>query len=92
MYRKIIENEVFFVKIYLILVTTSSSLPPSDCTGESQTKLRLVYPLESFYRARYKSDYFPQNGIVRKPRYIADSAGNHFITLQVKIMIEKKQR
>lgn len=84
MYRK---SVCLFLKIDLFLVTTFSSLLPIDCASESSTKLKqlqLVYPLESTYRARYKSDYFPQNGLVRKPRYIADNAGNHFITLQVK--------
>ncbi|CAM2720274.1 unnamed protein product [Rotaria socialis] len=49
---------------------------------ESKT-LQLVYPLENTYRARYKSDYFPQNGTVRRPRYIADNRCNHFITLRL---------
>ncbi len=54
-------------------------------TNSKPKKLQLIYPLEDTYRARYKSDYFPQNGSVRRPRYIADNATNHFITLQVKI-------
>ena len=49
------------------------------------SRLRLVYPIEDTYRPRYKSDYFPQTGSVRHPRYIADSASNHFISLQVKL-------
>ncbi|CAM4787108.1 unnamed protein product [Rotaria magnacalcarata] len=49
---------------------------------ESKT-LQLVYPLENTYRARYKSDYFPQNGTVRRPRYVADNRANHFITLRL---------
>jgi len=54
-------------------------------------QLQLVYPLEGTYRARYKSDYFPQNGSVRRPRYIADNATNHFITLQVKNLVIKSE-
>ncbi|CAF1360790.1 unnamed protein product [Adineta steineri] len=38
--------------------------------------------LENTYKARYKSDYFPQTGNVRRPRYVSDNASNHFITLQ----------
>jgi hypothetical protein len=53
-------------------------------TNSKPKQLQLVYPLEDTYRARYKSDYFPQSGTVRRPRYIADNASNHFITLQVK--------
>lgn len=46
-------------------------------------QLQIVHPLEDTYRARYKSDYFPQKGSPRRPRYVADSVGNHFVTLQV---------
>jgi len=54
-------------------------------TNSKSRQLQLVYPLEGTYRPRYKSDYFPQKGSARRPRYIADNATNHFITLQVKI-------
>jgi hypothetical protein len=53
-------------------------------------KLQLIFPLEDTYRARYKSDYFPQNGMVRRPRYITDSEANHFITLQVQNWLKTK--
>jgi hypothetical protein len=46
-------------------------------------QLQIVHPLEDTYRARYKSDYFPQKGSPRRPRYVADSVGNHFVTLQL---------
>ena len=46
-------------------------------------KIDVVYPLEESFRPRYKSDYFTQNGTTRKPRYVADRTGNHFITLKV---------
>jgi hypothetical protein len=46
-------------------------------------QLSLVHALEDTYRARYKSDYFPQKGEVRRPRYVADNVGNHFVTLQM---------
>jgi hypothetical protein len=64
----------------------TASVALSDCVAVStckQGQLQLIYPLENVYRARYKSDYFPQSGAVRRPRYIADNAGNHFITIQV---------
>ena len=44
---------------------------------------QIVYALEEKYRYRYKSDYFCQDGKVRKPRYVCDRYGRHFITLQV---------
>jgi len=47
------------------------------------TQLKLVHPLEDTFRARYKSDYFPQKGAPRKPRYVADSEGNHYVSLQM---------
>ncbi|CAF0936314.1 unnamed protein product [Adineta ricciae] len=49
----------------------------------TSTKLKLVYPIEETYRGRYKSDYFPQTGSVRHPRYVADREHNHHITLQL---------
>lgn len=55
-----------------------------DRMRPSQSKVRIVHGLEPTYRPRYKSDYFPQNGKSRKPRYVADNTGNHYITLQVR--------
>jgi len=52
-------------------------------TVPTPNQLQFVYPLEDIYRARYKSDYFPQSGSVRRPRYVSDNAGNHLITLQM---------
>jgi hypothetical protein len=52
-------------------------------TVPTPNQLQLVHPLEDTFRARYKSDYFPQNGTVRRPRYVADNSGNHFVTLQM---------
>jgi hypothetical protein len=45
----------------------------------------IVHPLEESFRPRYKSDYFAQNGKSRKPRYVADRVGNHFVTLRLPI-------
>jgi hypothetical protein len=47
-------------------------------------KIEIVYELEEKYRPRYKSDYFAQNGKKRKPRYVTDRQGNHYVTLKVK--------
>ena len=52
-------------------------------TLKPSNKVRIVYELEEFFRPRYKSDYFAQNGKSRKPRYVADRNGNHYITLKV---------
>ncbi|CAF0973617.1 unnamed protein product [Adineta steineri] len=52
-------------------------------TVPTPNQLILVHPLENTYKARYKSDYFPQTGNVRRPRYVSDNASNHFITLQL---------
>ncbi|CAF3745604.1 unnamed protein product [Rotaria sordida] len=66
------------------IYTSESSIHLSNRVAITNSKqLQLAYPLENTYRARYKSDYFPQSGTVRRPRYIADNASNHFITLQL---------
>jgi len=46
-------------------------------------QIEIVNDLEETYRPRYKSDYFAQNGKLRKPRYVADRLGNHYVTLKV---------
>jgi len=51
--------------------------------------IEIVYELEEKYRPRYKSDYFAQNGTTRKPRYVTDRQGNHYITLKVKSTLLK---
>jgi hypothetical protein len=55
---------------------------PQRITNAAQI-ISILYLLEEAYRARYKSDYFTQGGKTRKPRYVADRIGNHFITLKV---------
>jgi hypothetical protein len=52
---------------------------------KSSPTIIIEYPLEESFRPRYKSDYFAQNGKSRKPRYVADRVGNHFITLRLPI-------
>ncbi len=46
-------------------------------------RIHIVNDLELFFRPRYKSDYFSQNGKKRRPRYVADRNDNHFIMLKV---------
>lgn len=53
----------------------------------TNSKLQIVNQLEESFRPRYKSDYFAQNGNSRKPRYVADRKGNHFVTIQVPVGI-----
>lgn len=50
-------------------------------TTPTPNSLQLVYPLEDIYRPRYKSDYFPSKGAVRRPRYVSDNAGHHYVSL-----------
>jgi hypothetical protein len=52
-------------------------------TTKSCRMISIVHQLEEFYRPRYKSDYFTQCGKTRKPRYVADRIGNHFVSLKV---------
>ncbi|CAF1612074.1 unnamed protein product [Adineta ricciae] len=59
-------------------ISLSNSVAVTDLASNP---LKLRYPLESTYRPRYKSDYFPQNGIVRRPRYVSDAEENHYVTL-----------
>ncbi|CAF4015669.1 unnamed protein product [Rotaria sordida] len=66
------------------LLGTSIELSTSVAvTVPTPNQLQILLPLEDTYRARYKSDYFPQNGLSRRPRYVADKAGHHYITLQM---------
>lgn len=52
--------------------------------------IQVKFELEESFRPRYKSDYFGMNGKTRKPRYVADRKGNHFITLNVSLLHMKK--
>jgi len=66
--------------------TSEPSIPLSESvlvTMPSPTQLHLVNSLEETFRPRYKSDYFPQKGAVRHPRYVADKHGNHYVTIQI---------
>jgi hypothetical protein len=48
-----------------------------------------ISDLEHDYKARYKSDYFSQDGKVRPPRYVADRSGNHFVSIKVRELKQK---
>ncbi|CAF1022742.1 unnamed protein product [Adineta steineri] len=66
--------------------SSKSAIPLSEnvaVTDLKSNRLKIVYELENIYRPRYKSDYFPQTGSARHPRYITDNKTNHFITLQL---------
>lgn len=67
-------------------VSLSTSVDVTGVSGPEifTDRLQIVYPLEEYYRQRYKSDCFAQNGTVRSPRYVCDRNGNHFITLTVR--------
>ena len=45
--------------------------------------LEIVNDLEETYRPRYKSDYFTKTGQSRRPRYVKDRLGNHYVSLKV---------
>lgn len=86
-----IESFLLFV-LAPIQPTTDQSISLSNSVAvtvhtDTPNRLQLVCPLEESFRARYKSDYFPQKGEPRRPRYVADSKGHHYVTLQVRIRI-----
>jgi hypothetical protein len=66
-----------------IPLSQSVGVGPLQNLSKRSPKIIVVYPLEELFRPRYKSDYYTQNGKVRRPRYVADRVGNHFITLKV---------
>ncbi len=83
-----------FVFLFKIGRKSSSSTYPIELSAsvgvglpqhspKGSHKIQILYPLEEFFRPRYKSDYFAQSGKSRKPRYVADGSGNHFITIKV---------
>jgi hypothetical protein len=67
-----------------ILLSSSVGVGIPQRSIKPAQKIEIVYDLEEKYRPRYKSDYFAQNGTTRKPRYVTDRQGNHYITLKVK--------
>ncbi len=51
--------------------------------------IEVVNELELEYKARYKSDYFSQDGKNRPPRYVADQLNNHFVSIRVREFKQK---
>lgn len=86
-----------FVHIHLEVnlepVLKTSPVPLSNSVGITIPKqgqslprpIEIVHDLELEFKGRYKSDYFSQEGTVRKPRYVADRDGNHCVTLKVSL-------
>ncbi|CAF1369350.1 unnamed protein product [Rotaria magnacalcarata] len=66
-----------------ILLSTSVDVGVPQRSSQYSHKIEIVHELEEKFRPRYKSDYFAQNGTKRKPRYVADRFGNHYIMLRV---------
>lgn len=66
-----------------IFLSTSVGIGESQAFFGPAPKIEIAYDLEETYRPRYKSDYFAQNGRNRKPRYVTDRLGNHYVTLKV---------
>ncbi|CAF2035181.1 unnamed protein product [Rotaria magnacalcarata] len=64
-------------------ISPSVGVRQTQISIKSSPKIQICYPLEQYYRPRYKSDYFTHDGKIRRPRYITDACGNHFVTLQV---------
>ncbi|CAF3366247.1 unnamed protein product [Rotaria socialis] len=64
-------------------LSPSVGVRQNQISVKSSPKIQICYPLEQYYRPRYKSDYFTHDGKIRRPRYVADGAGNHFVALQV---------
>ncbi|CAF3395951.1 unnamed protein product [Rotaria socialis] len=70
-----------------IFLSTSVDVGVPQRSSQCSHKIEIVHELEEKFRPRYKSDYFAQNGTKRKPRYVADRFGNHYIMLRVPIGI-----
>ncbi len=89
--KNVLSFKIFYLYLVRIKNLSDQSISLSNSvavTVPTPNQLQLVYPLEDTYRPRYKSDYFPQKGAVRRPRYVADNVGNHFVTLQVNYTIK----
>ena len=67
-----------------ILLSSSVGVGVPQLVRIPYPKIALPYSLETEYRLRYKSDYMSQTGKLRKPRYITDEGGRHFVTVQVR--------
>jgi len=66
-----------------VLLSGSVGVTMPKKLKDSSHRIEIVNDLEANYKPRYKSDYFSQDGNVRKPRYVADQLGNHYVTIKV---------
>lgn len=64
-------------------LSSSVAVPVLKPTQYSSSQIQVVHALEETFKPRYKSDYFSQDGTIRKPRYVADQKGNHYVSLRV---------
>ncbi|CAF2313106.1 unnamed protein product [Rotaria sp. Silwood2] len=84
-------DSIDFIDKNTYVKSKSTSIPLSKSVGvtipkqslNSLHQIDIVHDLELSYKPRYKSDYFSQDGTIRKPRYVADRIGNHFVTINV---------
>lgn len=83
----IAENENSTINKKPIPLSTSADIGTPLRVKESSRKIEIVHDLEKTFRPRYKTDYFGLNGSVRKPRYVTDRDGNHFVMLRVIIVL-----
>jgi len=65
----------------LLSQSVGVTMPKKD--KDSSNEIEIVNGLELNYKPRYKSDYFSQDGTIRKPRYVADELGNHYVSIKV---------
>jgi hypothetical protein len=77
------ENTQMSTKSNDVLLSSSVGVTMPKNPKGSSYPLEVVNDLEVNYKPRYKSDYFSQDGTVRKPRYVADRFGHHYVTIKV---------
>ncbi|CAF4408999.1 unnamed protein product, partial [Adineta steineri] len=80
----IIKGEKIYSNTKQVALSQSVGVGQTQNIPKPSQKLSIVHDLEESFRPRYKSDYFAQNGKNRKPRYVADRIGNHFVTIKVR--------
>jgi hypothetical protein len=77
------ENARISSKSNYILLSQSVDVTMPKKTKDSSHRIEIVHDLEVNHKPRYKSDYVSQDGTVRKPRYVADQLGNHYVLVKV---------
>ncbi|CAF3787478.1 unnamed protein product [Adineta steineri] len=81
----IIKGEKIYSNTKQVALSQSVGVGQTQNIPKPSQKISIPYDLEESFRPRYKSDYFAQNGKNRKPRYVADRIGNHFVTIKVPV-------